>query len=65
MYTRRLRERTRRKHVIRDYQLVSQFFKKERGTLREGNRARRRFYEYEKLAFFHLQLYFICTLADF
>lgn len=30
MYMRRLRERSRRKRVVRDFQVVPQFFKKER-----------------------------------
>lgn len=30
MYIRKLRERTRRKRVVRDYQLVSKFFSKDK-----------------------------------
>lgn len=30
MYMRRLRERSRRKRVVRDFQIVPQFFKKEK-----------------------------------
>jgi len=44
MYSRRLRERVRRKRVIRDYQLVAQFFKKDRPT------TGKRFQAYEKWA---------------
>uniref|UniRef100_A0A336KRL1 Transcriptional adapter n=1 Tax=Culicoides sonorensis TaxID=179676 RepID=A0A336KRL1_CULSO len=35
MYTRRLKERARRKKLVRDYQLAAQFF---RGNIRRGNR---------------------------
>ncbi|CAG7829608.1 unnamed protein product [Allacma fusca] len=42
MYSRRLRERVRRKRVIRDYQLVSQFFKKDRPS------QKRQFAAYER-----------------
>lgn len=33
IYSRRLRERSRRKRVIRDYQLVCKFFKKDRAKV--------------------------------
>jgi len=33
MYASRLRERARRKRIIRDYQLVSKFFKKDRAKV--------------------------------
>lgn len=39
MYTRRLRERARRKRMIRDYQLVSKFFKKEKVSSRPNGIA--------------------------
>jgi hypothetical protein len=50
MYSRRLRERVRRKRVIRDYQLVSLFFKKDRNNISKDNGAltRKRFAAYEK-----------------
>lgn len=35
MYTRRLRERARRKRVVRDYQLVAKFFSNQRKDLKK------------------------------
>jgi hypothetical protein len=61
MYASRLRERARRKRIIRDFQLVSKFFKKDRakanGTNGEANGSAggagakdstKRFQNYEK-----------------
>lgn len=66
MYSRRLRERARRKRVIRDYQLVSKFFKKDRarsgeaaGVVQVNNKeGTRRFAAFEKyvklfVSFYH------------
>lgn len=53
MYTRRLRERARRKRMIRDYQLVSSFFKKDKakgngGTSTETSGPKGQLVVYEK-----------------
>jgi DNA-binding protein H-NS len=62
MYSRRLRERARRKRVIRDYQLVCKFFKKDRAKAAatvngevstETKETAKRFQGYEKYAYFY------------